>query len=115
MNILLVVNDSPWGSTLSITALRLARAMLSAGHSLDGIFFRGEGVYNAVGATTGNPASPDLKQAWSTLADDSGAALMLCQSSVERRLESRPDEPFRGAGLAELIDRMATADRVVTL
>ena len=43
----MIVNASPWGSTLAATALRFARAASDDGDSL-AVYFQGEGVYNAM-------------------------------------------------------------------
>ena len=114
MKILLVVNDSPWGSTLAITALRLARQIVSGSHTLEAVFFRGDGVYNAVTGTVADANTPEMAASWSGIARDGGTELMVCQSSARRRLASPPATPFREAGLVEFVDRLAACDRVLT-
>jgi tRNA 2-thiouridine synthesizing protein D len=114
VKIILVVNDSPWGSTLSATAERIARAMVDAGHRLEAVFFREEGVYNAVASMAGHGEAADLAQCWAKLAEQAGTDLMVCQSSSTRRLDSPPAAPFREAGLVEFIDRLAACDRALT-
>ncbi len=114
MNIVLLVNDSPWGSTLAATALRVAGAMTAAGHHLDAVFFRGDGVYNAAAGTASGSGQVDVASRWSELAKTSGARLMLCQASAQRRLGSAVPEPFELAGLVELADLAIDCDRVVT-
>lgn len=98
-----------------MTALRLARAVLARKHRLDAVFFRGEGVYNALTGTEADPNTPELARSWSRIAEDAGTELMVCQSSARRRLNTPPEAPFRDAGLAEFIDRVERCDRVVTL
>ena len=114
VKILLVVNDSPWGSTLAATALRVAQAILQAGHDLQAVFFREEGVYNAISGTLADGGLPEAAQAWSDVAEQAGTALLLCQSSVQRRLETTPGEPFRETGLVAFLDQLESCDRVVT-
>lgn len=114
MNILLVVNDSPWGSTLAATALRMARAAVAAGHRLDAVFFRGEGVYNAIPGTAADPGTPELAEAWLRLSEAGNVELLVCQSSAKRRLNAPVAAPFREAGLVEFSDRLADCDRVLT-
>lgn len=114
LNILLVVNDSPWGSTLALTALRLANAAVAAGHRLEAVFFRGEGVYNVVPGTAMDAGTPDLADSWSRLAEAGDTELMVCQSSARRRLNAPPAPPFREAGLVEFSDRLEGCDRVLT-
>lgn len=115
MKFVLVVNASPWGSTRAVTALRLARAVLAAGHEIPAVFFRGEGVYNALGGTVADAGTPELAQSWSGLADEGKSELMVCQASARRRLNARVMSPFREAGLVEFNDLLAGCDRVVTL
>lgn len=112
---LVIVNDSPWGSTRAGTALRLSRAIVAAGHRLDCVFFREDGVYNVVTATAEDAETPNLARSWAELAQGGESALLVCQSSCQRRLASAPAAPFREAGLVELIDRLDKCDRVVTL
>lgn len=114
MKFVLVVNDSPWGSTSALAALRIARAALDAGHALEAVFFRGEGVYNALAGTVSDADTPELAQAWSAFADHSGTELMVCQASARRRLNAPVAPPFREAGLVEFTDCATSCDRVVT-
>jgi tRNA 2-thiouridine synthesizing protein D len=114
LNILLVVNDSPWGSTLAVTALRIARAAVAAGHRLQAVFFRGDGVYNTMMGTAADPGTPDLAAGWSQLAETGETELLVCQSSAKRRLNAPLAAPFREAGLVEFSDRMEGCERVLT-
>lgn len=114
MVFLVIVNDSPWGSTLAATALRLARAAVDAGHRLDAVFFREDGVYNTILGTAADAGAPDLARSWSELAEGAGTALMACEASCRRRLKAPPDAPFRESGLVEFMDRVSGCDRVLT-
>ena len=89
--------------------------MLGAGHDLIAVFFREEGVYNCVPGTAGETGMRDLAAAWAGLNERHGVDLMVCQSSAVRRLSGPCKNPFREAGLVELMDRVAECDRVVTL
>lgn len=114
MKLAFIVNDSPWGSARAVTALRIARAALGAGHELPTVLFRGEGVYNVIGGTIADPGTPELARSWSDLAGEAGTELMVCQASARRRLSAPVTSPFREAGLVEFNDRLAQCDRVVT-
>ena len=48
MKILVIVNESPWGSSLASTALRFVHAACAAGHEVPAVFFHNDGVYNAL-------------------------------------------------------------------
>ena len=114
MKILVVVNESPWGATLPVAALRLARAVVSDDHEIDAVFFRGDGVYNACRGRDTDAGTPDLAREWAAFSEAAGFPLLLCSASASRRLDSAPGDGFREAGLAEALERMAACDRVVT-
>jgi sulfur relay (sulfurtransferase) complex TusBCD TusD component (DsrE family) len=114
VKVLVIVNDSPWGSSLARSALRLSRAMLDGGQSLVAVYFRGEGIYNALPAEAADGGAVAMNQAWRALAAGTGIPLLLCASAVQRRFDSGAPEGFREAGLAEVLERMSGADRVVS-
>jgi tRNA 2-thiouridine synthesizing protein D len=114
MKILLVVNSSPWGSTLAVTALRFARAAIAEGMTVAAIFFREDGVFHVSGSRATDAGTPALSEAWPEFARSSGAKLLVCRSSGQRNLAQSPSGAFREAGLAEMIELMAATDRVVT-
>ena len=113
MKILVVVNESPWGATLPVAALRLARAMASEGHEIDAVFFRGDGVYNARRGRGSDSGTPELAHEWVAFSETTGFPLLLCSAAASRRLDSGPGAGFREAGLAEVLERMAGCDHVV--
>lgn len=113
MKVLVIVNESPWGSTLSVTALRAVRALLDAGAQVDAVYFRGDGVYNALPGRAADAGTPELAGAWRALSEAPGIPMLLCTSAAMRRLDSEPGPGFRQAGLAEVLERMAGCDRVV--
>ena len=114
MKVLVIVNASPWGGSLAVTALRMVRAMLLQGLSVDSIQFRGEGVYTAMAGQGTDPGTPGFPEAWLELAVEHGFPLLLCSSASTRRLDTVPQNGFRAAGLPEMLERMAACDRVVT-
>jgi tRNA 2-thiouridine synthesizing protein D len=118
VNILLIVNESPWGSTLADTAARFLKAALAGGHRVPAVFFHGDGVYNALPGRATDAGAADLARQWGRLGRDHGVELLLCSTAAARRLPHRVAEslepPFREAGLAELLDRAVLCDRVVS-
>lgn len=114
MKVLVIVNASPWGGSLAVTALRMVRAMLSRGLSIDSIQFRGDGVYNALAGQGTDSGTPGFPGAWLDLANEHGFPLVLCSSASTRRLDPSPQKGFRTTGLPEMLERMATCDKVVT-
>ncbi|MDT8320612.1 MAG: DsrE family protein [Xanthomonadales bacterium] len=115
MKILFIVNESPWGSSLGIVALRLVRAMVSNGVQVVAIYFRHDGVYHALRGRVCDAGTPPLQQAWLELAAEQGIELLLCSADARRRLETAPGTGFREAGLAKVLELMTRCDRVVTL
>lgn len=114
VNILFIVNDSPWGTSLSATALRLAQSATASGHEVAAVFFRGDGVYAALRGAASDAGAANLHDAWVDLGEKHSTRLLLCQSSLQRRLEDRAEAPFQVAGLAEMVDLSLECDRVVT-
>lgn len=115
MKVLVIVNSSPWGGTLGVTALRLVRAMLAGGFELAAVYFREEGVYHALAARVTDDGTPALRAAWLELGAERGLPLLLCSSAAQRRLAACPEGGFREAGRAEVLELMRSCDRVVTL
>lgn len=114
VRILVIVNSSPWGGTLGVTALRLVRALLGRGDQVAAVYFREEGVYQAQDGRSNDAGTPAMAGSWRGLAQHHGLALLLCSSAAQRRLAAPPDG-FREAGLAEVLEIMNSCDRVVTL
>lgn len=113
MKVLVIVNESPWGSTLPATALRLVRSMLLHEVEVDSVFFRGDGVYNALQGRATDAGTPDLAAEWRSLSESSRFPLLLCSSAASRRLDSSPGVGFREAGLGEVLERLLSCDRAV--
>ncbi|HKJ17467.1 MAG TPA: DsrE family protein [Xanthomonadales bacterium] len=113
MKFIFVINESPWGSTLPSSALRIAERVLEANHDL-AVFFREDGVYNVVAGTVSDSGTDDLAGAWLNLGETDRVDLMVCQASLARRLAETPKMPFRPASLVELTDLLSDCDRVVT-
>jgi len=118
VNILLIVNESPWGSTLAGAAVRFLEAAQSVGHRVPAVYFHGDGVYNALPGRVSDAGATDLTTAWCRLGRDHGVDLLLCSAAAARRFSAQVAEsleaPFREAGLAEMLQWAASCDRVVT-
>lgn len=115
MKCLVIVNESPWQTGLSACALRFARAAPQAGLQVLAVFFREDGVYNALPNTLADSGTPDLAQAWKEFAAGHASRLLLCSASSLRRLPSGSHDPaFEITGLADMLELTQQADRVVT-
>ena len=114
MKVLMIVNEAPWGSTVGDTALRMARATLTAGHELAAVFFRGEGVYHAETGRVADQGTLQPSLAWQSLSEQDNVPLLLCSADSQRRLSGQPASSFREAGLPEVMSLSADCQRVLT-
>jgi sulfur relay protein TusD/DsrE len=111
---LVIVNDSPWGSGLALAAFRFVRAVKESGEQVPAVFFREDGIYNALETDAVDAGTTDLSAAWTALANTAGIRMLLCRSSWQRRLASQPGRGFEESGITEMIEQMLQCDRVVT-
>ena len=95
MRYTLLVTGPAYGTQQATSAFLFARALLTAGHQLDSVFFYREGVLNANQLTA--PASDefDLVRAWQTLHQEQGVALNICVAAALRRGVSDQQEAAR--------------------
>jgi len=111
---LVIVNESPWASGLALCASRFVLAASASGHQISAIFFREDGVYNALPGELTDAGTPDLAETWAELADAAETRLLLCSSSRLRRFEDNPSACFAESGLTEMFELMLQCDRVVS-
>ncbi|WP_312041398.1 sulfurtransferase complex subunit TusD [Pantoea eucalypti] len=95
MRYTLMVTGPAYGTQQATSAYLFARALLTAGHQLDSVFFYREGVLNANQLTA--PASDefDLVRAWQALHQEHGVALNICVAAALRRGVSDSQEAGR--------------------
>ncbi|WP_039660806.1 sulfurtransferase complex subunit TusD [Pantoea sp. MBLJ3] len=95
MRYTLMVTGPAYGTQQATSAYLFARALLTAGHQLDSVFFYREGVLNANQLTA--PASDefDLVRAWQALHQEHGVALNICVAAGLRRGVSDSQEADR--------------------
>ena len=114
MKLLIIVNESPWQSTLALSACHFAQAALDAGVQITAIFFREEGVYNSLAGELSDVGTPDLATTWAEMASASEMRLLLCSSSRMRRISAVSTDRFEESGLTELMELILLSDRVVS-
>jgi sulfur relay protein TusD/DsrE len=111
-----VIGSGPWGDSRATTALRFVRAAMAAGHHTT-VFFRDDGVYNAVAGEVSDGGLESPQSAWVKLAEESGIVLLLCPAATARRMDLSVTERlpacWRQAGLTRLMEIMSESDRVV--
>ncbi len=118
--ITILVSDAPWA------ALNYAQAALDAGHRLASVFFYQDAVAQISSLKVAVGDEPDLRLAWTALAQLHGLELAVCVAAAERRGivdEAASREaglsgyslaaPFRLAGLGELVEASIHSDRTV--
>ena len=95
MRYTLMVTGPAYGTQQATSAYLFARALLTAGHQLESVFFYREGVLNANQLTA--PASDefDLVRAWQALHQEEGVALNICVAAALRRGVSDAQEAAR--------------------
>lgn len=114
MKLFVIINESPWGRSLSSAALRFVRAARDQGHSVPAVYFRDDGVYHALRGRMADSGHEHPADAWAVAAG-SDTELLLCSSAVARRFDGSLDTgPFREAGLARMWALALECDRVVT-
>lgn len=127
MQFTLVVYGAPHASEGAASALRFARALLDAGHSLYRVFFYGDGIHNGSALTAPPQDEQDLLSQWQQLQQAHDLDLVVCIAAAQRRgllsdsEAGRLEKPaanlaagFELAGLGQLAEATAVSDRVVT-
>lgn len=114
VKLLVIVNESPWGSGLALAASRFVQAALEAQVEVSAVFFREDGIYHLLEGETTDAGTHDLAATWSKLSVTAGVRLLLCRSSRQRRLAAAPASTFEESGLTEMFEMMLQSDRVVT-
>lgn len=123
----LVIHASPVQHQAPETALRFARALLEAGHTLHRIFFYRDGVFNGNALASGAPNEPCLPSDWQALADEYKLDLVVCIAAAIRRgildnneakrydkTQHNLAESFELSGLGQLVEAAIISDRVIT-
>ncbi len=116
-----MVVTTPASSSLTVTAIDLAKTIVESEHELIGVFFYQDGVLNA--STTLAIPSDEFQshQAWQTLNNDYGLPLHLCITAAEKRGLTDDeslmniDSHFTISGLGELVELTNLCDRVIQL
>ena len=124
----IAIHGAPYSSQASHHGLRLAAALLDAGHTITRVFFFHEGVLNALNARVAPQEERDQAAGWHELARAHGLELAVCIANalkrgvVSREEQARYDsaaatlaEPFELVGLGQLIEAITTSDRYIEI
>ncbi len=123
----IIVYGSPTVSRSHSSALRFARAALTAGHEIVRVFFYHDAVVVGGSLNVVPQDEVDVGQAWADLARHGSVELCICISAALRRgvLDETEAEryersaanvraPFQIVGLGQLTAATIDADRVIT-
>lgn len=127
MKFTLVIYGAPHASEGAASALRFARALLEAGHTLYRVFFYADGIHNGSALAAPPQDEQDLLGQWQELQQAYQLDLVVCIAAAQRRgllSESEANrlekpaanlaEGFELAGLGQLAEATAASDRIVT-
>ena len=123
-NFSILIEDSPYSSQASLSALHFVKAALAAGHTITRLFFYQGGVLNASALVVPPQDAINLPAAWQSLISEHGIDAVVCVSSALKygvvsqaetdRYELVGSSLLPGfviSGLGQLVDAMIGADR----
>lgn len=122
----LIIQCPPSSPTIATSALKFARALLSSGHSIERIFFYGDGVYLGNMNTAQPQDEYDLQSNWKNFIESHNLDSVICIATALKRgiideqeaqrysLTPVTGAPFELSGLGQLVDCCASSDRVIT-
>jgi tRNA 2-thiouridine synthesizing protein D len=126
MRFTIVVQCPPQSCTDSLNALNFAAAALNAGHTIDKIFFYGDGVYTANALSTNVQNETSVSLQWQHFIEENAVDALVCISSATQRGIINESESkrlninnvsclpcFRIAGLGELIEAHQDSNRLI--
>ncbi len=127
MRYTLLINAAPQSGEAAHSAIRFAEAALRQGHSIEQLFFYGEGVMNASTLTVMPQDEQNLPASWDALIQKNDLSSIVCVSSAIRRGIIDTQEATRHqlsavscyesseiGGLGSLIHALSNTDRVLS-
>jgi len=122
----ILVTGNPASSQSASSAYQFCSAALSAGHTINGVFFYLDGVLNANRLISPATDEVNLPSLWALLAEKHEFPLEVCVSASLRRgvinqqeaeqlglLHHNVNPPFVLSGLGQLAELSASCDRLV--
>lgn len=127
MNVSLLVMSEPYSSQSSLSALKYAKAALSAGHGIKRVFFYHNGVHTGSALQTPQQDETNIQQEWADLSNTHNLDLVICIAAALKRGNLTADEanrfdreqhnihaPFELSGLGQLLDAQLNSDQLIT-
>lgn len=122
----IVITGAPYTSQAPATALSFCRALLDAGHRVDGVFLYGDGVGLASALNTPPSDETDWTSQWQAVLTEHKIPAVACIASclrrglLDEREATRYEKPahnlatgFTIAGLGEWVEAQNTSRRVI--
>lgn len=125
----IVINGAPYSgaNSTSFQALKFAKALLVAGHTIHRLFFYGDGVQSLNAQAITPQGEFDLPTAWTDLINEYQLDSVVCIAAAARRgildesEAKRHQKPAPNlmagselSGLGQLIEATTASDRVIT-
>lgn len=120
------INSSPYNSQTGQIAYNFIQTAINLGHEIIRVFFYQDGIYQALNSITPPTDEINLREQWSSLAQQHQIELLVCISAAQRRgllhvdeakrqgkLENNLATGFKISGLGQLIEANLIADRVM--
>ena len=115
MKISVLIQEGPYNHEASDSAYNFIQAALAKGHSIRGIFFYDDGVYNATRLMDPPQDDRHISKRWSELGA-TGIDMVVCVAAAARRgITNEVLAPnIRISGLGQLASMISKSDRIVT-
>jgi len=116
MKFAIQVVEGPYNHEAADSAYNFVKAAVAKGHSIEGIFFYHDGVYNVSDQAEPPQDDRNIQQRWSDLAKEHGIDIVACIAASKRRgiKEGHIMEGTRISGLGQLTNMTIASDRLVT-
>jgi len=115
MKLSVLVLEGPYNHEASDSAYNFIQAALARGHTIQGVFFYDDGVYNATKLMDPPQDDRNIVKRWSELGTK-GLDLVVCVAAAKRRgITNDVLAPgIRISGLGQLASMIDESDRIVT-
>ena len=115
MKLSILVQEGPYNHQASDSAYQFIQAALAKGHTISGVFFYDDGVYNATRLMDPPQDDRHISKRWSELGAK-GIDLIVCVAAAKRRGITNEvlAAHVRISGLGQLASMIDNSDRLVT-
>lgn len=115
MKLSILVQEGPYNHQASDSAYQFIQAALAKGHTITGVFFYDDGVYNATKLMDPPQDDRHISKRWSELGAK-GIELIVCVAAAKRRgiTSEVLAANIRISGLGQLAGMIDKSDRLVT-